>query len=227
MGYRILIVEDEPKLREVLCDYFRSKGEISIPAQNGMEALGFAENGNFDAILLDIMMPELDGFGVCRALRRKSDVPIIFLTALSDEDDKLFGFELGADDYVTKPFTMSVLYAKTAALIKRNRGNMLSGDRLEAGKISLELSSHKVFINKAEMQLTPKEHDLLLCLIRNKNMVMSREQLLVKCWGYDYDGDIRAVDTHIKRLREKLGKHADCIKTVIKAGYKLEVQHET
>lgn len=222
MNYKILIVEDEPKLREVLCDYFRNKNETPISAVNGISALELAENQDFDAVLLDIMMPELDGFGVCRVLRRKSDVPIIFLTALSDEDDKLFGFELGADDYVTKPFTMSVLYAKTVALIKRNRGNMLSGDRLEAGKISVELSSHKVFLNKTEVQLTPKEYDLLLCLIRNKNMVMSREQLLVKCWGYDYDGDIRAVDTHIKRLREKLGKHAECIKTIIKVGYKLE-----
>lgn len=222
MNYRVLIVEDERELREVLCDYFRSKGGTPISAQNGMEALAFAEGGEFDAVLLDIMIPKLDGFGVCRALRRKSDIPIIFLTALSDEDDKLFGFELGADDYVTKPFTMSVLYAKTVALIKRNRGNMLSGDRLEAGGITVELSSRKVFAGKRSVSLTPKEYDLLVCLTRNKNMVMSREQLLVKCWGYDYEGESRAVDTHIKRLREKLGEQAECIKTVIKAGYRLE-----
>lgn len=226
MDYRILIVEDEPKLREILCDYFRSKGDIPVEAASGTQALELAEEQEFDAVLLDIMMPELDGFSVCRALRRNSDVPIIFLTALSDEDDKLYDFELGADDYVTKPFTMSVLYAKTAALIKRNRGNMLSGDRLEAGKITLEMLSHKVFLNKAEVQLTPKEYALLLCLMKNKNMVMSREQLLMKCWGYDYEGDVRAVDTHIKRLREKLGRYAGCIKTVIKAGYKLEDQCE-
>ncbi len=129
---------------------------------------------------------------------------------------------MGADDYVTKPFTMSVLYAKIAALIKRNRGNMLSGDRLEAGGITLEISSRKVSAGKKEAQLTPKEYALLLCLMRNKNSVMSREQLLVKCWGYDFEGDVRAVDTHIKRLREKLGGYSDCIKTVIKAGYRLE-----
>lgn len=225
MDYKILIVEDEPKLREILCDYFKSKGTDAIEADNGMTALELLENYEFDAVLLDIMMPKLDGFNVCRAIRRKSDVPVIFLTALSDEDNKLFGYELGADDYVTKPFTMSVLYAKTAALIKRNRGNMLSGDRMEACGIALEISSHRVFLNNHETQLTPKEYDLLLCLMKNRNMVMSREQLLVKCWGYDYDGDVRAVDTHIKRLREKLGRHAECIKTVIKAGYKLEVQH--
>lgn len=222
MNSKILIVEDESKLREVLCDYFRSKGEMPFEASNGAQAIELAMSSEFDAILLDIMMPELDGFSVCRALRKKNDVPIIFLTALSDEDDKLFGYELGADDYVTKPFTMSVLYAKTMALIKRSRGNMLSGDLIEAGGIKLELSSQKVFIGKHEVLLTPKEYALLRCLMQNKNMVMSREQLLVKCWGYDYEGEARAVDTHIKRLREKLGDRAGCIKTVIKAGYRLE-----
>lgn len=223
MDYEILIVEDEPKLLEVLCDYFRSRQDAPVGAPNGMRALELAQEREFDAVLLDIMMPELDGFSVCHALRRYNDIPIIFLTALSDEDDKLLGYELGADDYVTKPFTMSVLYAKTEALIKRSRGNMLSGDRLEACGISLEVSSRKVFTGKREVSLTPKEYALLLCLMRNRNVVMSREQLLVKCWGYDYEGEARAVDTHIKRLREKLGEAASCIKTVIKAGYVLEV----
>ena len=222
MDSRILIVEDEPKLREVLCDYFRSRGDVPVEAENGARALELIAEREFDAVLLDIMMPELDGFSVCRALRRGSDVPVIFLTALSDEEDKLCGYELGADDYVTKPFSMSVLYAKTAALIKRSRGNMLSGDTLTAGGIKLRLSSQRVLAGKREITLTPKEFSLLRCLMQNKNTVMSREQLLVKCWGYDYDGESRAVDTHIKRLREKLGDNAGCIKTVIKAGYKLE-----
>ena len=129
----------------------------------------------------------------------------------------------GADDYVTKPFTLSVLYAKTMALIRRSRGTMRSGDRLEAGGVTLELSSRRVWAGGTELALTPKEYALLRCLMQNRNLVMSREQLLVKCWGYDYEGEARAVDTHIKRLREKLGAHAGCIKTVIKAGYKLEV----
>ena len=222
MGNRILIAEDEGKLREVLCDYFRSKGETPVEAENGAKALALAEEETFDAVLLDIMMPELDGFSVCRCLRRRQEVPIIFLTALSAEEDKLLGYELGADDYVTKPFTMSVLYAKTMALIRRSRGTMRSGDRLEAGGIALELSSQKVWVGKREISLTPKEYALLRCLMQNRNMVMSREQLLVKCWGYDYEGEARAVDTHIKRLREKLGDAAGCIKTVIKAGYRLE-----
>ncbi len=222
MDLKILIVEDEGKLREVLCDYFRSKGELPFEARNGHAALELAEGHEFDAVLLDIMMPELDGFAVCRALRKTSDVPIIFLTALSDEDDKLYGYELGADDYVTKPFTMSVLYAKLTALVNRSRGSIRRGDSINVSGISLNLSSQKVFVGKREISLTPKEFALLRCLMQNKNIVMSREQLLVKCWGYDYEGESRAVDTHIKRLREKLGEHAACIKTVIKSGYKIE-----
>lgn len=222
MNAKILIVEDEARLREVLCDYFSSKGELPAEAENGRQALEMLRRNEFDAILLDIMMPELDGLSVCRTVRRTNDVPIIFLTALSDEEDKLLGYELGADDYVTKPFSLSVLYAKTMALIKRNQRNILPGDRMEAGGIRLELSARKVFAGKEEVDLTPKEYALLCCLMQNKNLVMSREQLLVKCWGYDYEGEARAVDTHIKRLREKLGPYAACIRTVIKAGYKLE-----
>lgn len=222
MNHRILIVEDEARLREILCDYFRSKGEIPFEADNGLQALSLLEQNNYDAVLLDIMMPQLDGLSVCRAVRRTNDVPIIFLTALSDEEDKLLGYELGADDYVTKPFSMSVLYAKTVALIKRSKRTVLSGDRIDVGEISLEISTRTVRAGKREVVLTPKEFAILQCLMQNRNMVMSREQLLVKCWGYDYDGEARAVDTHIKRLRDKLGKYADCIKTVIKAGYRLE-----
>ena len=222
MNNRILIVEDEANLREVLCDYFRNKGDLPTEAADGLQALSLLEENEYDAALLDIMMPRLDGLSVCRAVRRNNDVPIIFLTALSDEEDKLLGYELGADDYVTKPFLMSVLYAKTMALIKRNQKTVLSGDTMEAGGIHMELSTRRVFAGGREIPVTPKEYALLRCLMRNKNIVMSREQLLVKCWGYDYDGEARAVDTHIKRLREKLGEHAACIKTVIKAGYRLE-----
>lgn len=223
MDYKILVAEDEATLREVLSDYFRSKGDACILAENGTKALELAEDREFDAVLLDIMMPELDGFAVCRALRRDSEVPIIFLTALSDETDKLYGYELGADDYITKPFSMSVLYAKITALIKRRRGVIRTGDRLKAGNITMRLSSRKVYVGLREIMLTPKEYALLECLMKNRNIVLSREQLLVKCWGYDYEGEARAVDTHIKRLREKLGDAAGCIKTVVKAGYRLEV----
>lgn len=227
MDYHILIAEDEPKIRALLQDYFVSKADCVTAAENGVQALELARSGSYDAVLLDIMMPGLDGFGVCRALRRGSDVPILFLTALSDEEDKLFGYELGADDYITKPFSLSVLYAKIEALIKRRRGNMMTGNVLQAGKLSIRLSSHQVFAEGTEVKLTPKEYALLECLMKHKNLVLSREQLLVKCWGYDYEGEARAVDTHIKRLREKLGEHASCIRTVVKAGYRLEaLEHE-
>ena len=223
MDYRIMVAEDEPKLREVVCDYLLSRGDVPVPAGDGLEALALAEEDrNFDAVVLDVMMPGLDGFAVCRALRRRSAVPILFLTALSDEEDKLWGYELGADDYITKPFSLSLLYAKVTALIRRDRGGVLTGDTLRCGDLEVSLSSRRVRAGGRELSLTPKEYALLTCLMRNRNMVMSREQLLVKCWGYDYEGESRAVDTHIRRLREKLGPYGTCIKTVIKAGYKLE-----
>lgn len=183
MDCKILIAEDEPRLREVLCDYFKSRGDVPVEAADGAAALELSKDGEFDAVLLDIMMPELDGLSVCRALRRTKDVPIIFLTALSDEEDKLLGYELGADDYVTKPFSLTLLYAKTMALIRRSRGDLLTHDRLSAAGITLELSTRRVFAGRREMSLTPKEFALLSCLMRNRNMVMSREQLLVKCWA--------------------------------------------
>lgn len=223
MASKLLIAEDEPRLLEILCDYFRSRGDLPIPASNGLQALQLAQSEEFDGVLLDIMMPGLDGLSVCRALRKSSDVPIVFLTALSDEEDKLYGYALGADDYVTKPFSLPVLYAKLTALINRRRGSILTGDRLTVGSICLIPSSQTVLVANEPVALTPKEYGLLLCLMRNRNTVLSREQLLVKCWGYDYDGDSRAVDTHIRRLREKLGSAAGLIKTVIKSGYKLEV----
>jgi len=223
MHQKILIAEDEPKLLASLCDFFCSKGDCPVPASDGLQALQLAQSEEFDGVLLDIMMPGLDGLSVCRALRKSSDVPIIFLTALSDEEDKLYGYALGADDYVTKPFSMAVLHAKLTALINRRRGSILTGNCLTAGTLRLELSSHAVYVQDRPVSLTPKEYALLLCLLQNRNTVLSREQLLVKCWGYDYEGEARAVDTHIRRLRDKLGSAAGLIKTVIKSGYKLEV----
>ena len=219
---RILIAEDEPKLLAILCDYFESRGDTPIPARDGLEALEIAGTQDFDGVLLDIMMPGMDGRAVCRTLRKESDVPIIFLTALSDEDDKLLGYELGADDYVTKPYSMAVLYAKITALINRSRGNVRTADTLTAGSITVILSTQQVLVESRPVELSPREYALLVCLLRNRGLILSRDQLLVKCWGYDYEGDSRSVDTYIRRLRSKLGNAAGQIKTVIKAGYKLE-----
>lgn len=218
MSNRILIVEDEKLLREILCDYFTAKGETPIPMENGEKALAYLTDHRVDALLLDILMPEVDGFSVCRAVRRDSDVPIIFLTALSDEEDKLYGYELGADDYVTKPYSLAVLYAKTMALIARSRGCVGRSGILQVGDISLNLGSHMVTVKNEKQELPNREFELLRCLMEHKNQVMSREQLLQQVWGYDYDGDERTVDTHIKKLRARGVK----IETVIRVGYRLK-----
>lgn len=216
MADHILIVEDEKLLLEVLCDYFHAKGDDPTGISNGADALEYLENNSVDAVLLDILMPELDGFSVCRAVRRRSNVPIIFLTALSDEEDKLRGYELGADDYVTKPYSMAVLYAKTKALIARSRGSMVVGGLLSAGDIQLDINTHHVTIGGVVQELPNREFKLLQCFMENKNQVLTREQLLSKVWGYDYEGDDRTVDTHVKKLRARGVQ----IETVIRVGYR-------
>lgn len=216
MADKILIAEDEPRLLEILCDYFRSKGAEPIPMDNGEKALRYLEEHTVDAVLLDILMPEVDGFSVCRAVRRDSSVPIIFLTALSDEEDKLYGYELGADDYVTKPYSMAVLYAKTMALIFRSRGCVGRSGLLGAGNVTLNLGAHTATINGVLQELPNREFDLLRCLMEHKNQVLSREQLLRRVWGYDYEGDARTVDTHVKKLRARGVQ----IETVIRVGYR-------
>ena len=216
MADRIMIVEDEPRLREILSDYIRSKGDEPIPMADGIQALKYLEEHTVDALLLDILMPELDGFSVCRRVRQENSVPIIFLTALSDEDDKLLGYELGADDYVTKPYSMAVLYAKTKALIARSRGAVGRDGILSVGGITLDLKNATAEIGGETVSLPNREFRLLRCLMENRNQVMSREQLLRKVWGYDYEGDERTVDTHIKKLRARGVK----IDTVVRMGYR-------
>lgn len=218
MQNKILVVEDEPRLREILCDYFVAKGELPIPMENGAAALSYLEENTVDALLLDILMPEVDGFSVCRAVRRESAVPIIFLTALSDEEDKLLGYELGADDYVTKPYSLAVLYAKTMALIARSRGCVGRSGLIAAGGVTLNLSAHTVEIGGEVQHLPNREFALLRCLMEHKNQVLSREQLLRRVWGYDYEGDERTVDTHVKKLRARGVQ----IETVIRVGYRLK-----
>ena len=218
MENKILVVEDEPRLREIVCDYFRSKGQTPIPAENGDLALQYLEENPVDAVLLDVLMPELDGFSVCRAVRKNSAVPIIFLTALSDEEDKLLGYELGADDYVTKPYSLAVLYAKTMALIARSRGCVGRSGVIVCGNLSLNLSAHSLTVDGKTSPLPNREFALLRCFLEHKNQVLSREQLLRLVWGYDYSGDDRTVDTHVKKLRAKGVK----IETVIRVGYRLK-----
>ena len=217
----ILVVEDEPRLRDIIRDYFCAHGLDCDLARDGSEALDLLRNHDYDAILLDILMPNLDGFGVCRAVREKSAVPILFLTALGGEEDMLRGYELGCDDYVTKPFSLAVLLAKTRALIRRSRGAGQEG-ALTCGAISLNLHSRLCTADGQEVKLSPREFDLLLCLMRNRGQVLTRAQLLDKVWGLDFEGDDRAVDVRVRSLRAALGKAGGQIKTVFKAGYRLE-----
>ena len=218
----ILVCDDDKQIVEAIDIYLTGEGFEVIKAYDGAEALELLKTHTVNLMILDVMMPGLDGIRTTLKVRETSSIPIIILSAKSEDADKILGLNIGADDYVTKPFTMSVLYAKTMALIKRNQRSVLAGDRMEVSGITLELTAGRAYAGGKEVFLTPKEFALLRCLMQNKNLVMSREQLLVKCWGYDYEGESRAVDTHIKRLREKLGDYAECIKTVIKAGYRLE-----
>jgi DNA-binding response OmpR family regulator len=233
LAYKILLVEDEKRMQEIIKDYFEIKECEVVCANDGIEALEAMESESFDLVLLDIMMPKLDGFSVCERIRKEklegslnsSDIPIIFITAKSDEDDNLYGYKLGADDYITKPFSLKVLYAKCISLIKRSKGIMLE-DKLYADEICLECKTHKVYVDNEEIPLPKMEYDLLYYFIVNKNRIIEREQLLIKFWGYDFDGNDRVLDTHIKKLRRALGESARHLHTIIKVGYKFEVRND-
>ena len=216
----ILIVEDEPRMGAILQDYFSAHGVDSDLAPDGDAALERFARRDYDAVLLDVMMPGLDGYGVCRAIRRESSLPILFLTALGGEEQALHGYALGADDYITKPFSLALLYAKTTALIRRSRGT--EDGALVCGAIRLQPGPMLCTVCNTAVKLSPREYDLLLCLLRNRGKVLSREQLLTRVWGWDFEGEDRAVDVQVKNLRAALGSAGKQIKTVFKAGYKLE-----
>ena len=225
MKATILLAEDERDMREVLCDYFTAKsgGELTmISAPDGNTALHLIETQPFDLILLDMMLPGTDRFALCRAAREQGEAPILFITAREDEQDKLHGYSLGADDYVVKPFSLAVLYAKAQALLRRSRG-MTATEVLIAGALVLDPARGTVTADGQRIDLPPKEFALLRVLMERRNRVLTRDELLNLAWGWDFDGSDRVVDSHIKKLRRALGTHADCIKTVVKRGYKLEV----
>ena len=217
----VLLVEDEARIRDIVRDYFAAHGMACDLARDGEEALDLLRDHDYDAILLDILMPRLDGFQVCAAVRQKSRVPILFLTALGGEADVLRGYALGCDDYVTKPFSLAVLLAKTRALIRRGRGVGAEGV-LTCGAIALDTNSRSCTAGGRLVKLSPREYALLECLLRNRGQALSRAQLLDKVWGIDFEGDDRAVDVRIRSLRAALGQAGGQIKTVFKAGYRLE-----
>ena len=216
----ILIVEDEKNMQEIIAEYMRRSNHTCFTADDGTDALMILKNNPMDLMILDIMMPNLDGFTVCKMAREMSNLPIIMLTAKGSEDDKLKGYDLGADDYMTKPFSPKVLLAKANALLRRSP--VLLADTMNAGKISLTPASHKVFVDGQEIVLTHKEYELLHFFMVNPEQIFSREQLLNRIWGYDFEGTTRTVDTHIKTLRQKLGDEGKHIVTLIRSGYKFE-----
>ncbi|MBD0379957.1 response regulator transcription factor [Paenibacillus sedimenti] len=222
----VMVVEDEPLMRELIADYMKDEGFRVVEAKNGAEALDKFAQTPADAVVLDVMMPYLDGFGVCQFLRKTSDAVIVIVTAKSEETDKLYGYELGADDYVTKPFSPKVLVAKVKALLKRV-GNHGEADTVIVYRVEgLEIreQSYELLVDGQRADLTPKEFELLLYLYRNRNFVQTREALLNGVWGYEYDGDTRNVDAIIKRLRQKMGPYAGLIHTVRGNGYVLRVR---
>lgn len=219
MVYKVLLAEDEDGLRNMTQRYLEHNGYEVDAVENGEKALEAVEKKVYDIIVLDIMMPRRDGKEVCKYIRTKYDVPVIFLTALDREQDIIEGYEIGADEYITKPFSMPILVAKISTLIKRYHGLMVKNGLIKIGEIQIEPARRLVSVEGKPVSIAPKEYELLLYLIENKNQVLSRDQILDRVWGVEYEGYDRAVDTHIKKLRAILGKANHYIQTVIKVGY--------
>ena len=217
---KVLLIEDEKLIRMFIVEYFDKQKASVVEASDGYEGLSLLDD-SFDIVLLDIMMPGIDGYEVCKLIRQKSNVPILFISALSEDDNKLKGYDLGADDFISKPFTPSLLYAKCKALLKRvNKENR----SLDVGIIHIDEDTHEVYIRDELIQLSNKEYLLLIYFIENRRKILSRDQLLDHIWGYDYYGDQRIVDTYVKKLRKKLLDAAPYIQTVVKIGYMFDLK---
>ncbi len=223
MAYEILLVEDDPNIRDGMEDYFRAKKEEDlrlITAENGEKALVLLYEKAFDLVLLDIMLPGMDGFSICRQIRKDRDIPIIFLTARGREEDILYGYAIGCDDYIVKPFSMATLYAKIHALLNRSKGMVVS-PHLKAGNMVLDPKSMVVTVSGEQVMLPLKQYEILKLLLENKGNVVTRDAIVMKIWGYDYEGEERILDNHMKKLRKALGDGSSHIKTVIGKGYKV------
>lgn len=221
--YRLLIVDDEQKIREVIREYAEFNGFEVSEAADGMSAIGLCKLNDYDLIIMDIMMPRLDGFSACKEIKKIKNIPVIMLSARNEEYDKLFGFELGIDDYVVKPFSPKELMARINAVLARHAGpTEVQPDVLEFGGLVINLVGRTVTVDGARIELTPKEYDLLFYMVKNKNIALSRDKLLSDIWGYDFFGDDRTIDTHIKNLRNNLGPYREHIVTLRGVGYKFE-----
>ncbi len=220
---RILVVDDEGRMRKLVRDFLQRENYEVLEAADGSEALDvFFANGDISLVILDVMMPKMDGWQVCREIRSFSKTPIIMLTARSDERDELQGFELGVDEYISKPFSPKILVARVEAILRRSRGGAEDGEILEVGGIRMDRAAHMVEIEGKSVDLSYKEFELLAYFMENKGIALSREKILNNVWNYDYFGDARTIDTHVKKLRSKLGDKGELIKTIWGMGYKLE-----
>lgn len=218
---KILVCDDEVLIRNVIKEYLVIERYEVIEAENGLEAIEAAKSNSIDLVIMDIMMPKMDGYQAVKEIKKIQDVPFIMLTARSEEFDKLLGFEIGADDYVTKPFSPKELVARVKAVLKRTQNEV---NNFTYETLVMDELAHEVRIDDNIVPLTPKEYELLRYFINNKNIALSRESILLNIWGYDFYGDERTVDTHVKTLRNSLGKYRDLIKTVRGMGYKLEIK---
>lgn len=218
---KILVVDDESRMRKLVHDFLAKRGYLVLEAENGEEAIDiFFSDKNISLIILDVMMPKMDGWQVCKEIRQYSQVPIIMLTAKSDERDELTGFELGVDEYISKPFSPKILVARVEAILRRT--SVSAEEAVEIGGIVLDKAAHSVKIDGKAVDLSVKEFELLEYFLTNKGVALSREKILNNVWNYDYFGDARTIDTHVKKLRSKMGEKGDYIKTIWGMGYKFE-----
>lgn len=223
---KILVIDDESRMRKLVRDFLTKNGYEVLEASNGEEAMEvFYEEKNIDLLILDVMMPKMDGWEVCREIRKTSKVPIIMLTAKADERDELLGFELGVDEYITKPFSPKILVARVEAILRRINVNNDDGV-ISVGDIVMDKNAHEVSVGGKQIELSYKEFELLAYFIDNQGIALSRERILNNVWNYDYFGDARTIDTHVKKLRSKMGEHGKYIKTIWGMGYKFEVTKE-
>ncbi len=224
--YRILVVDDEEHIREVLKEYAEFEGHTVDEAGDGMQAVEMVKNTDYDIIVMDVMMPKLDGFSACKEIRKIKSTPVLMLSARGEEYDKLFGFEIGVDDYVVKPFSPKEVMARINAIIKRSSTPAAAAETADTVRfegLEINFTSRDVYIDGEKASLTPKEYDLLFYIVRNKNIALTRNRLLEEVWGYDFFGDDRTIDTHIKMLRNNLGPYRKFIVTLRGMGYKFEV----
>ena len=223
--YRILVVDDEARIRELIKKYAVFEGHSVVEAADGMQAVEICRREKFDIIIMDIMMPELDGFSACREIRKFCETPVIMLSARGEEYDKIHGFELGVDDYVVKPFSPKELMLRVGAIIKRANKALAQNEKdiFESGGLKVDFTGRFVFVDGKKTEMSPKEYDLFFYMVKNRNIALTREKLITNVWGYDFYGDDRTLDTHIKLLRKSLGCMNTCIVTLRGVGYRFEI----